>query len=257
MIVTPVAKAPSALRKSRRSNLSADVLLTRALWLPWISSFTAAPSQRRVGRQPERYPAIDRPTDVPVQHVMRIGSMDVAEGALDRVSLVNCGASAGSEKKVDRLGAQARGEGSVSAVAGSLLEAWHDARLGDPRRLVTITQHDRLRRVGQRRRLGEMLLDIREVGNVPAGVRTEPGTGRFREVLDRASGDAERDAGDGKAKKAHRRQLVQGPRIELAAAIGTPPDPLGGESPIGRSEHIANLDILAAGAGESNHLPRV
>ena len=76
-------------------------------------------------------------------------------------------------------------------------------------------------------------------------------------MLDRAAGDAERDAGDGKGEQADRRKLVQGPGIEFAAAIGAALDPLGGEGAIGRHKHIGNFDILAAGGGEADHLPGV
>src|ERR1700724_2479612 len=105
MIVTPVPKVPSALRKSRESNPSPEVLRTGAAWLPTVSSCaisftTAAPSERRIGGQSERPPAIDRAVDVPGQHVMGIGGMDVAKRALDRVSLVDRSPAGRSEKQV-------------------------------------------------------------------------------------------------------------------------------------------------------------
>src|SRR5437870_1532771 len=136
MIVTPVAKVPSALRKSRESNPSPEVLRTGAAWLPTasscaMSSTTAAPSERRIGRQSERHPAIDRTVDVPGQHVMSIGRMDVAKRALDRVSLIDGTASGRGEKQVDRLGAEGRGKGAVAPVARPLLDARHDPCFGD------------------------------------------------------------------------------------------------------------------------------
>src|SRR6267378_983906 len=90
MIVTPVAKVPSALRKSRESNPSPAVLRTGAAWLPGASCSMAGSSEGRVGWQPERHPAIDRTVDVPVQHVVCIRRVDVAECPLDRVSFVDC-----------------------------------------------------------------------------------------------------------------------------------------------------------------------
>src|SRR5258705_211104 len=144
MIVTPVAKVPSALLKSRESNPSPVVLCTGAAWLPTVSSCpmsstTAAPSDRRIGRQSERHPAIDCEVD----------------------------------------------------------------------------------------------LDIGEIGDVFAGISAEPVAGRHGEMLDGIAGDTERDAGDGEGKQADGRQLIQGPRIDFAAAIGTALDPLGGERAVG------------------------
>src|SRR6266851_10439052 len=103
MMVTPVAKVPSALRKSRESKPSPEVLRTGAAWLPINSSFgisfaTAAPSERRVGRQSERHPAVDRAVHVPGQHVMGIGGMDIAKRALDRISLIEIGRASCRER---------------------------------------------------------------------------------------------------------------------------------------------------------------
>src|SRR3984893_12832737 len=89
MIVTPVAKVPSALRKSRESKPSPEVLRTGAAWLAEASCSPAGPLERRVGRQPERHPAVDRAVDVPVEDVMSIGRVDVAECPLERVSRVD------------------------------------------------------------------------------------------------------------------------------------------------------------------------
>src|SRR5882762_2035893 len=122
MIVTPVAKVPSALRRSRESNPSPEVLRTGAAWLPAASCSMAGPLEGRVGRQPERHPAIDRAVDVPVQHIMGIRRMDVAEGPLDRVSFVDCTTAGRGEEQIDRLGAQGRGKGAVTAVARPLLD---------------------------------------------------------------------------------------------------------------------------------------
>src|SRR6266478_5073921 len=221
MIVTPVAKVPSALRKSRESNPSPAVLRTGAAWLPTVpscamSSTTAAPSERRIGRQSERHPAIDSAVDVPGQHVMGIGRMDVAKRALDRVSLVDGTPAGRSEKQVYRLGAEGRGKGAIAAVARPLLDARHDSGLGYPRRLIAPAQHDCLRRIGECGRFGEMDLDIGEIGDVSAGIGAEPVAGRSGEMLDRAAGDAERDAGDGKGKQADCRKLIQGPGIDFA-----------------------------------------
>src|SRR5437899_10638036 len=90
MIVTPVAKVPSALRKSRESKPSPAVLCTGAAWLPAASCSMAGPLEGRVGRQPERHPAVDRAVDVPVQHIMGIRGMNVTEGPMDRVSFLDC-----------------------------------------------------------------------------------------------------------------------------------------------------------------------
>src|SRR5216683_6744540 len=115
MIVTPVAKVPSALRKSRESKPSPEVLRTGAAWLPINSSIgisfaTAAPSERRIGRQSERDPAVDRAVDVPVQHIMRVGGVNVAKRALDRVSLIDRTPAGCGEEEVDGLGAERRGK---------------------------------------------------------------------------------------------------------------------------------------------------
>src|SRR6516165_9541161 len=123
MIVTPVAKAPSALRKSRESKASPEVLRTGAAWLPEKSSSTIVFSERRVGRQSKRHPAVNRAVDVPVQHIMGVGRVDVAKRALDRVHLIDRIASGGSEQQVDRLGTQGRGKGAVAPIAGPLLDA--------------------------------------------------------------------------------------------------------------------------------------
>src|SRR5439155_18770933 len=161
MIVTPVAKVPSALRKSRESKPSPEVLRTGAAWLPTVSSLamsstTAAPSERRIGRQSERHPAVDRAVDVPGQHVMGIGGVDVGKRALDRVSLVDGTASGRGEEQVDRLGAERGGKGAVTPVARPLLDARHDSGLGYPGRLIAPAQHDRLRGVGECCRFGEV-----------------------------------------------------------------------------------------------------
>src|SRR5437868_9732301 len=67
-IVTPVAKAPSALRSSRALKPSAEVLCTSAWWLPGISCDTVVPRvsrlQRRVRRQAERDAPVHRAVDV-------------------------------------------------------------------------------------------------------------------------------------------------------------------------------------------------
>src|ERR1700736_1487035 len=149
MIVTPVAKEPSALRKSRESKPSPEVLRTGAAWLPTSSSLeisfaTAAPSERRVGRQSERHPAVDRAVDVPGQHIMGIGCVNVAECALDRVSFINRAAARRCEQQVDGSCAQGRRKGSVAPIARALLYAGHDPGLGDPGCLVAIPHHDRL-----------------------------------------------------------------------------------------------------------------
>src|SRR5450759_89948 len=101
-MVTPVANEPSALRSSRTLKPSAEVLCTVASWLPGISGIscdTIVPRllriglgvrlrrlQRRVGRQAERDAPVHRAVDVPVEDIMRVGGMDVAKGALQRVS---------------------------------------------------------------------------------------------------------------------------------------------------------------------------
>src|SRR5215472_7769802 len=114
MIVTPVAKLPSALRRSRESKASPEVLRTGAAWLPGSSFSTTAPSERRIRRQSERHPAVDRAIDVPVQHVMGVGRVDVAKGALYRVRLVDRTTAGRSEQQIDRPGAQCRRKGAVA-----------------------------------------------------------------------------------------------------------------------------------------------
>src|SRR6516165_9324212 len=114
MIVTPVAKLPSALRRSRESKASPAVLRTGAAWLPEKSSDTATPSERCIRRQTERHPAVDCAIDVPVQHIMGIGRVDVAKRALDRIELIDRITAGGSEQEVYRPGAQGRGKGAVA-----------------------------------------------------------------------------------------------------------------------------------------------
>src|SRR6516164_3867210 len=203
MIVTPVAKVPRALRKSRVSKPSPEVAFTGAAWLPGCSGSgsgisglraavcslsvrTSIPtvfSERHFGRQAQRYPAINRAIDVPGEGVMGIGRMDVAESALDRVLRIDRAAAACAEQNIDRPGTQCRGKGTIAAIARLLLEARHHPGLGDPRRLVAIAQRDRLGGVGRCRRLGEMHLQVSEIGEVPSGIDTEPGSRRLREVL--------------------------------------------------------------------------
>ena len=54
---------------------------------------------------------------------MRVGGVDVAERALQRVSCINRAAAGRLEQDVDRPCAQRRGIGAVAAIAGALLEA--------------------------------------------------------------------------------------------------------------------------------------
>src|SRR5262249_46344727 len=96
-----------------------------------------------------------------------------------------------------------------------------------------------------------------EVGQIFPSIRAEAVAGGLGEMTDRAAGDAERDAGDREAEQADRRQLVQGAGIELAAAIGTAPDALGREGPIGRHKPIGNPATRAASAGEADDLPGI
>src|SRR4029077_1274276 len=95
MIVTPVAKEPSALRNSRELKPSAEVLCTVAPWLPGRSFGTLTSStfglafrvrawglERGIGRQAQRDATVHGAVDVPVQHIMRIRGVRVAKRAL-------------------------------------------------------------------------------------------------------------------------------------------------------------------------------
>src|ERR1700735_502295 len=147
MIVTPVAKEPSALRSSRALKPSAAVLCTVALWLPGSSVDTCFPRfdtlERRIWRQAKRDAAVHGAVDVPIQHVMRIRGMHVAECALQRVPRINRAAAGCGEQQIDRLGAQHRRKGAVAAVAGALAEVRY-AAFGDAVGCrVAIAEHDR------------------------------------------------------------------------------------------------------------------
>src|SRR5579863_5190434 len=95
MIVTPVAKEPSALRSSRELKPSAAVLCTVALWLPGRSFGTLRSStfglalrvrarglEGGIGRQAQRDATVHGAVDVPIQYIMRVRGMRVAERAL-------------------------------------------------------------------------------------------------------------------------------------------------------------------------------
>src|SRR5215469_6830182 len=116
MIVTPVPKLPRALRKSRESNPSPEVLRTGAAWLPEKSSSILRPSERRIRRQSERHPAIDGTANAPIQHVVGVGRVDVTECPLDRVPFIDCASAARREQQVNGFGAQGRGKGTVAPV---------------------------------------------------------------------------------------------------------------------------------------------
>src|SRR6516162_5938740 len=213
MIVTPVAKLPSALRRSRESKASPPVLRTGAAWLPAKSSSILRPSEWRIGRQSERNPAVDCAANTPIQHVVGIGRVDVAECPLDWVSFIDGTPAARGEQQVNGLGTQGRGKCAVTPVAGALFYAGDHPGFGDPRRFVAI--------------------------------------------LDCAPGDAKQNASDGEPEQTDRWQLIQRPRVELAASIGAALNPLDGEGPVSRNKHVGDLDIVAAGAGEADYLPRV
>src|SRR5579863_130374 len=168
MIVTPVANEPSALRSSRALKPSAEVLCTTAWWLPGISCDTGTSSnsrlERRIGRQAERDAAVHRTIDVPVEVVMRVRGVHVAEGALQRVARIDRAAAGGLEQDVDRLGAQGRGIGAVAAVAGALLEARQPALADDAGRLVAIEQDHGAGRVGDSGCFREVDLQGDEIG---------------------------------------------------------------------------------------------
>src|SRR5277367_731056 len=93
MIVTPVAKEPSALRNSRALKPSAEVLCTVALWLPGRSVDTPTSLtvglERRIRRQTKRDATVHGPVDIPVQHVMRVRGVHVAERTLHRVPCID------------------------------------------------------------------------------------------------------------------------------------------------------------------------
>src|SRR5665213_3683152 len=145
MIVTPVAKEPSALRNSRALKPSAEVLCTVALWLPGSSpgngadtlasstlglvgrlgrgvSGEAADLEGGIRRQAERDATVHSPVNVPIQHIMCVGGMDIAECPLERVLRIDRAAAGCGEQDVHRLGAQSRGEGAVAAIAGAVRE---------------------------------------------------------------------------------------------------------------------------------------
>jgi hypothetical protein len=52
MIITPVPTVPRALRESRGSKPSPEVLLTTAAWLPWVSSLRVELIGHSAGRRP-------------------------------------------------------------------------------------------------------------------------------------------------------------------------------------------------------------
>src|SRR5207248_7198853 len=70
MIVTPVAKEPSALRNSRVLKPSAEVLCTSAWWLPGRSFDTAIPRTRYIVASGER-PSATRPYIAPLMSQFR------------------------------------------------------------------------------------------------------------------------------------------------------------------------------------------
>src|SRR5579872_5921229 len=112
MIVTPVANEPSALRNSRELKPSAEVLCTGALWLPTISpeimSFGTLTSstfgfwrlERGIGRQAQRDAPVHGAVDIPVEHIMCVGRVHVAERALQRISRIDRAAAGGGEQEV-------------------------------------------------------------------------------------------------------------------------------------------------------------
>ena len=102
-----------------------------------------------------------------------------------------------------------------------------------------------------------MDLQCREIGEVAAGIVAGAGARRLGEILDRALRDAERDAGDAEGEQADRRQPVQHRRVDLAARVGAAGDPLDREAAVIRDEHVVDRDILAAGAGQADHVPGV
>src|SRR5580698_980741 len=150
MIVTPVANEPSALRSSRELKPSAEVLCTVALWLPVISpeimSFGTLTSsicrfwrlERGIGRQAQCDAPIHGAVDVPIQHIMCVGRVHVAERALQRVPRINRAAAGRREENIDRLGAQRRGKRAVAAITGALAQVGHAALAHRARRLVAI-----------------------------------------------------------------------------------------------------------------------
>src|SRR5260370_62953 len=70
--------------------------------------------QRRVRRQAEQDAAEHRAVDVPVEDVMRVCRMHVAEGALQRVACINRAAAGRLEQHIDGSGAQGRGIGAIA-----------------------------------------------------------------------------------------------------------------------------------------------
>src|SRR5579864_6270848 len=126
MIVTPVAKEPRALRSSRVLKPSAEVLCTVALWLPGRSFGTLTSStfglglERRIGRQAERDATVHGAVDIPIQNVVRVGRVRIAERALQGVACVDSAAAGGREQDIDRLSAERGGEGAIAAIAGAV-----------------------------------------------------------------------------------------------------------------------------------------
>src|SRR5690242_7810622 len=84
----------------------------------------------------------------------------------------------------------------------------------------------------------------------PAGGRTH--------TLGRSAPHAAPSESDRKDEKVDRRQFVQSLGIDLAGPIGAALEALGGEErPVRGNKDIGDLDILAAGAGEADHLQGV
>src|ERR1700760_3448878 len=108
MMVTPVAKVPSALRKSRGS--IAELSLANSL-AGSVGCFGASGIQRTskrqvFGRQAEHHPAVIGARRVEIERQMRIHRMGVAELALQRARQKQAAGAAGGEQQRHRLGAE-------------------------------------------------------------------------------------------------------------------------------------------------------
>src|ERR1700735_5242863 len=76
-------------------------------------------------------------------------------------------------------------------------------------------------------------------------------------MLDRALGDAERDAGDAEREEADRRKLIEHRRVDLAARVGAAGDLVDRERAVAGDEDILDRYVLAARPGEADDVPGV
>src|ERR1700761_5674340 len=101
MMVTPVAKVPSALRKSRGSiaELSLASSLAGSVGCFGASDIHRASKRQVFGRQAERHPAVIGARRIEVEGQMRVDRMGVAELALQRAGQKQAARAAGGEQQ--------------------------------------------------------------------------------------------------------------------------------------------------------------